>query len=251
MPLNWQRRQTLGALLDWSCNLLAEVARAMLRRLSVFRGECRLEAVERVCGGDGIEIADALDLLTSLIEKSLVVADFPRGQARYRLLESVREYAAATLDADGEAIPTRHRHTDWYLAFARNLEAGTKDSPHQLQLDAPQHVVEEFHNQRVAFEWSLTDGQRRSSALALCNALWWFWPYHTLLTEGRTWYARSLAAVPDAEPGHARTRWRRPACWRSWRKTTGWGQRWLGMRSTWRDRSSFRCSRLGACAPSR
>jgi predicted ATPase/DNA-binding transcriptional regulator YiaG len=194
------RHQTLAALLDWSYNLLTEPEQAMLRRLSVFRGGCTLEAVEQVCGGDSLAQEDALDLLTSLVEKSLVETDFPRGEARYRLLESVREYAAGKLAAGDEAVATRHRHADWYLAFARELEEGTEGSPHQPRRDAAPRTIEESDNLRTAFEWCLGDGQRPSTALDLVNSLGWFWPYHTLLTEGRSWYKRSLAATPDGDP---------------------------------------------------
>src|SRR5262249_23513005 len=111
------RQQTLQAAIDWSYNLLSEEERALLRRLSVFMGGWSLEAAEAVCAGDGIDVVDVLDLLSHLVDKSLVVVEQPEsraaqeaangetgevGQIRYRLLETIRQYARGKLMEAGE-----------------------------------------------------------------------------------------------------------------------------------------------------
>jgi predicted ATPase len=110
------RQQTLRALIDWSHDLLAEPERALLRRLAVFAGGWTLEAAEAVGAGDGIEPADVLDLLTHLVDKSLVVVEAEGG--RYTMLETVREYAQDRLDAAGDGDGARARHLAFHVALA-------------------------------------------------------------------------------------------------------------------------------------
>src|SRR5215813_14238809 len=112
------RQQTLRATLDWSYALLSEAERSLLRRLSVFAGGWTLEAAEQVCNGAGIEGRQVLDLLTSLVDKSLVAFEEREDEAggRYRLLEMVRQYAAESLQESGEVEQIRTRHRDWFLA---------------------------------------------------------------------------------------------------------------------------------------
>jgi predicted ATPase len=110
------RQQTLRALIDWSYDLLTERERAVLRRLSVFAGGWTLEGAEAVAAGGDIAEPDVLDLLSRLIEKSLVAAD-PEA-ARYRLLETVRQHALERLGSSGEEARTRSRHLAFYVALA-------------------------------------------------------------------------------------------------------------------------------------
>ncbi len=106
------RHQTLRAAMDWSYDLLSQKERIMLRRLSVFAGGLTLEAAEAVCVGESVEAADILDLLTQLADKSLVVVDTQGGEARYRLLETVRQYGLDRLLEAGETAVVRRRHRD-------------------------------------------------------------------------------------------------------------------------------------------
>ncbi len=112
------RQQTLRALIDWSDGLLSEPERALLRRLSVFAGGWTLDAAEAVCASDGIESFDVLDLLTHLVDKSLVVMDERDGETRYRMLETIRQYAREKLLESGEGERVRNRHTDFCLRLA-------------------------------------------------------------------------------------------------------------------------------------
>jgi non-specific serine/threonine protein kinase len=192
------RHQTLRALIDWSHDLLSAGEQMLLRRLSVFVGGCTLEATESAAAGDGIEPDDVLDLLEALVDKSLVVAELRPNGARYRLLETVREYAAEQLAASGEAIVLRARHRDWFLTWAEGLDNGPNQDINHAAVPL---VMEEFDNLRAAFEWSLAGEGNAALALRIASALWWFWPYEVYLSEGRSWYARALAAAGDREPG--------------------------------------------------
>jgi predicted ATPase/class 3 adenylate cyclase len=131
------RQQTLRALIDWSHDLLDEDERTLLRRLSVFAGGWTLEAAEPVCSGDGLDGADVLDLLTNLVEKSLVVHDPATG--RYRMLDTVGQYAAERLQAAGELQATRRRHVEHFIGVTESARAalGTTDRHERLRaLDA-------------------------------------------------------------------------------------------------------------------
>jgi predicted ATPase/class 3 adenylate cyclase len=116
------RQQTLGAAIDWSYHLLSETERLLLGRLSVFAGGWPLDAAEGVCAGGNVEATDILDLLTSLVDKSLVLAETQCGEARYRLLETVRQYARDRLAEAGEEADVRTRHRAWYVALAERAE---------------------------------------------------------------------------------------------------------------------------------
>ena len=115
------RQQTLRALIDWSFDLLTEHERALLRRLAVFAGGWTLEAAEAVAADGDVSKADVLGLLANLVEKSLVTLDI--GSERYRLLETVREYAQERLDDSGEGDSARTRHLAFFLAYAEQARA--------------------------------------------------------------------------------------------------------------------------------
>jgi len=109
------RHRTLRATMDWSYDLLSERERMLLRRVSVFAGGWTLESAEAVCSGDGVEPTEVLDLMTQLTDKSLVVVESRGGAARYRLLETVRQYGRARLQETGEQEDTAGRHLDFFL----------------------------------------------------------------------------------------------------------------------------------------
>jgi non-specific serine/threonine protein kinase len=112
------RQQTLRATLDWSYALLQEPERLLFNRLSVFAGGWSLDAAEAICAGDPIESAGVLTYLGRLVDQSLVAAREHKGRVRYRLLESMREYAAEKLAASGDEVVIRGRHRDWFQARA-------------------------------------------------------------------------------------------------------------------------------------
>lgn len=189
------RQQTLRTAIDWSHDLLDDAPRTLLARLSVFAGGFPLDAAERVCAGDGIEAGAVLDLIASLADKSLVVVEERAGAARYRLLESIRDYAAEKLEARGETARCRARHFDHFLALAREAEPQLigKDQLAWLErLDA------EHDNLRAALAHAAAASDDVPAALGLVTAISRFWYVRGHVAEGRAWLARILA-LPGGE----------------------------------------------------
>jgi len=190
------RHQTLRATLDWSHDLLSEQERVLFGRLSVFAGGWTLEAAEKVCSDEGIERDEVLDLLSRLVEKSLMVAE--QGDAmRYRMLEPVRQYGHERLLENGEAERVRERHAGYYLAFAEREEAeeadpGVKEARSLAWL---KRMETEHANLRAALNWSLDEdaeaGGREELGLRLAVALYWFWHARGSMIEGRRWLERA------------------------------------------------------------
>jgi predicted ATPase/DNA-binding CsgD family transcriptional regulator len=184
------RQQTLRATLDWSYDLLTEPERRMFAWLAVFVGGWSLEAAEAVCAGHGIEPAMVLELLTHLVDKSLVIAEPGADRAvRYRLLETVRQYVWERLVAHGEADAALGRHAAFYLELAEGLEPRLRGPDSKARLDL---LEREHDNLRAALRW-LVDRRDGVGAQRLGAALgrFWFWRGH--LSEGRAWLAELLA----------------------------------------------------------
>ncbi len=146
------RQQTLRALIDWSFDLLTGAEQELLCRLSVFSGGWTLEAAEAICGNDGLEERDILDLLTSHVDKSLVVYAEREGAARYRLLETMRQYAGDRLTERGSDQSAQIRHRDYYLTLAKQSFPQGKDAPRNLALLETEH-----DNIRAALSASFSD----------------------------------------------------------------------------------------------
>lgn len=182
------RQQTLKSLIDWSYDLLSEAEKALLCRLSVFSGSWTLEAVEAVCAGDPFEDWEILDLLTSLIDKSLVVVEPASGRIRYRLLETIRQYAGDRLREAGQETIWRERHLAYFLAMAEEAEAGMSGAG---QMERVSQLAAEQDNLRAALEVSLLS-TTATAALRLCGTLLSFWRMRGYYTEGREWCARAL-----------------------------------------------------------
>jgi predicted ATPase/DNA-binding CsgD family transcriptional regulator len=199
-------QQTLRATVDWSYALLAAPAQTLLRRLSVFAGGWTFEAAEAVAAGDGIQPHAVLDLLAQLVDESLVVPEEQRDSVRYRLLETIREYAAERLREAGEAERTRDRHLAYFLSLAE-AEGPRLRGPQGRA--AISRLEAEHANLREALEWSLAgDGEATSSeqrgeaghgeaALRLCGALAWFWWMRSYHDEAWRWLTRALADAPQ------------------------------------------------------
>ncbi|MCA1842513.1 MAG: LuxR C-terminal-related transcriptional regulator, partial [Actinobacteria bacterium] len=179
---------------DWSYRLLTDEEAALLRRLSVFSGGTSLEAVIDVCG-DMIG-APVLDLLTGLVAKSWVVADTALPEARYRLLESVRHYAADRLSEAAELVSTHRRHAQWFAALAERAEPRLAGSHRAAALD---ELDAEQENFRCALQWAV-DNHEAELALRLAGALAPFWRDHGHLKEGRRWLDLALASDGPASP---------------------------------------------------
>jgi predicted ATPase/DNA-binding winged helix-turn-helix (wHTH) protein len=182
------RQRTLRAMIDWSYDLLREPEKLFLQRLSVFAGGWTLAAAEEVCAGESIEHLDVLDLLTSLVDKSLVVPEQGDALMRCRLLETVRQYARDRLEDAGGNAAVRARHRDYYLALAEEADPKLRSAE---QAEWLRRLEAEHENLRAGLEWGLEETESKG-ALRLCGALQRFWWTHGHLSEGRWWCTRIL-----------------------------------------------------------
>ena len=193
------RQRTLEATVDWSCQLLSNTEQLILNRLSVFPAAWSLDAAEYVCSSGGVDAADVLDLLTELVNKSLVVVDDGPGERRYRFLETIRQFARQRLLHSGEAEESRRRHFEF---FYREFRGALPLLRHHHQLACLRRVGLEQDNLRAALDWGLAmPGDEPGVELA--GALFWFWTKRGLYEEGRLWLERAVAA---ATTGNARIR---------------------------------------------
>jgi non-specific serine/threonine protein kinase len=194
------RHQTLRAALDWSYDLLDVAERALLGRLSVFAGGWELETAEEVCAGAPFEASDVLDLLTHLVDKSLVAVEERAGRQRYRLLETVREYARERLDASGGRDDAARRHAEYFVTLAeasRSEMFGARAGEWAARLEA------EHDNVRAALAWSHEHDAEQCLRLAL--GVHQFRLLHGYVAETRRWLESALA-LGDATPAHLRAR---------------------------------------------
>ena len=193
-----RRQQTLRASVDWSYALLTEPERVLFRRLAVFLGGFDLDAAQAVAGGGDVERYQVLDQLTLLVDKSLVVADNASGRTRYRLLETVRQYALEKLAESGEADAVRARHRDYYTAMAALLDAPA-GSNYEQRLE---QAETEIDNLRAAFGWS-REHSDFELALVLASSLQPLWQAGGRLREGLAWFDAALADLDAHHPGVA------------------------------------------------
>jgi predicted ATPase/DNA-binding XRE family transcriptional regulator len=199
------RHQTLQATMDWSYDLLSPSEQTLFRRVSVFVNGWTLEAAESVCSDVSIKSEAILDLLTQLINKSLIVAQEEFGRTRYRMLETIRQYANEKLIEAGESAALRDRHLEYFLNLAEITE------PHLIrpeQIEWLPLLDADYENLRRAFEWSLSKDPAEP-ALRFCAALGWFCEIRCYWLEGLDWSTRALAKHAQGK-GHiekvARTR---------------------------------------------
>ena len=181
------RQQTLRASVDWSHALLSEDERVVLRRLAVFLGGFDLDAAQAVAGGGELQRFQVLDFLALLVDKSLVVADNSGGTTRYRLLETVRQYALDKLAESGEADAARSRHRDYYTALGALLDRPTAT-------DYERHLEQaetEIDNLRAAFAWS-REHSHIELALTLASSLQPLWLARGRTREGWAWFDTAL-----------------------------------------------------------
>jgi predicted ATPase/DNA-binding CsgD family transcriptional regulator len=182
-------QRTLRAAMDWSHDLLSEDERVTFRRLSVFAGGWTLEAAEAVCVGEGIDEGEVMDLLASLVDKSLVLVTEQRdGGVRYRMLETVRQYGREKLEGSGEAEQVRGRHAAWFLALAE--EAGPLMMGRD-QVGWLDRTWSEQHNFRTAMRFFL-DRKDADQAISLTWAFWRYWWVTGLQREARRWMEEVL-----------------------------------------------------------
>lgn len=197
------RHRTLREAIAWSHDLLSEDERALFRRLGVFAGGARLDAIETVCSGDGIDADFALDVLGSLVDKSLVVsrADATTGQMRFHLLETVREYAMEELVAAGEAETTFDRHLEWCTALAERGWHEIWGPEMRAWLDL---LDREHDNLRLGLDHAAGAGDLMLG-LRTAHSLWPMWDIRGHYREGQR-RLRTLLALTDDSPSTAKGR---------------------------------------------
>ena len=183
------RQQTLRAAIDWSHDLLERPARELFAALAVFSGGCTLAAAEAVCGAD-------LDAVSALVEQSLLRRDEAApGEPRFRMLETIREYARERLDELPAAGELRRRHAEHFLALAEQAEQ------HLTGPEAPvwlERLEREHDNLRAALAWAGADPERHELELRLAAAAQYFWRMRGHLGEGRRWLEAALARGGEA-----------------------------------------------------
>ncbi len=191
------RQQTLRALIDWSYNLLSELERKLLRSLSVFSGDASLESVAAV--QQNAKEA-AFELLASLVEKSLVHAEAIDGKTRFRLLESLREYAHEKLIAHGERNAAALAHARTYLELAERLESKWDATP---DVEWRANAEPELENWRAALRWAFASRGELNLGLRLIVALRPVW-FTLAPAEGLAWVRAGLEACGDSRPDRIR-----------------------------------------------
>jgi non-specific serine/threonine protein kinase len=192
------RQQTLRATLDWSYHLLSRDEQRLFGRLAVFAGGWTLEAAETVCAGDGIEGAEVLDILGQLVSKSLVATETsPRANVRYRLHETLRQYARGQLVTRGESDRLDRRHARYFLEFVEEAE------PHLVRREQVawlERLDRERENLRTALGWTVQH-QDADTGLRLAGSLWRYWQVRGDQREGRAWLEQILEMTdPHAAP---------------------------------------------------
>jgi predicted ATPase len=193
------RQQTLRATLAWSFELLEAGEQVLLRRRAVFAGGFGLDAAEDVCAEDPLPHSEAVAVLGRLIDKSLVHVEEGPDERRYRLLETVRQYAAERLEEAGERSAFERRHRDWYLALAESDPTPAGELPARITLLG---LDRERDNLRAALASALVADPQ--AALRLAVVLWRFWLMRGYLAEGYRWLTTALAAAPESTAVRAR-----------------------------------------------
>lgn len=192
------RHRTLRAAMDWSHDLLSAPEQVVLRRMSVFVGGCSLATAEAVCAGEGVESGHVLELLSSLVNKSLVVAQtLQRGEARYSLLETIRQYAQEKLMASAESSATHDRHLQCFLQLTEETAPKLNGEYQHLWLN---WLEGEHDNIRAALAWSLesaTEGGHIEAGLRITNTIYQFWTIRDYVEEGLAWIERLLARTDE------------------------------------------------------
>jgi len=197
------RQRTLEATVDWSYDLLTETERLLLARLSIFSGGWTLEAAEEVCVGGAITDGDVLELIARLVDKSLVMVDEVADRdRRYRLLETIRQYAHDRLVQMGAAATLSQAHFNYFLALARRAEPKILGSDQVAWLNL---LDVERDNLRAAIDAGFSDPARHRDLLTLATSLWWFWTKRGYLAEGRQHLERALE-VAQQVPGALQAR---------------------------------------------
>jgi predicted ATPase/DNA-binding CsgD family transcriptional regulator/tetratricopeptide (TPR) repeat protein len=198
------RQQSLRALVDWSFELCSAPERLVWQRAAVFVGGFDLDAAESVCGRDGVESGEVLDLLDQLVAKSIIVADTGADRARYRFLETIRQYGLERLKNSDEVAVVFRSFRDHYLNIAGVIQ---KNWASESQVAGIACLREERLNLARSLEWSFTTAGEERVGMEMVNTLRFHWAVGGFLREGRRWVGLALDANPDRIPERGTTLW--------------------------------------------
>ncbi|MGV9675532.1 ATP-binding protein [Nocardia sp. NPDC003482] len=198
-PISPERQQTLRATIVWSYELCSPAEQLVWSRASVFTGSFDLEAAEFVCGGHGVDPADVIDVIDALVDKSVLERDGTE-DARYRMLETLREFGQERLHAAADDTRVARRHRDWFDRLTARADAewiGPAQSSWVWRLRA------DHANLRAALEWSLTEPGEADIALSMAQRIVEYWTLRGANREARTRLDRALAATSPDHPARA------------------------------------------------
>lgn len=227
------RHQTLRAAIDWSYDLLSAKEQVLLRRLSVFAGGCSLDAAEAVCATANrragtktkllasqsaratlvaLKSGEVIDLISRLVDKSLVVVEVRNAEARYHLLETIRHYGWEKLEAAGEAKVIQQQHAEYFMALVEAAEPGIQSAHEKLWLD---RLEAEHDNVRAALAWGLAEPEAVEIGLRIVGPLLWLWVDRNYLAEGSRWVMAALQAEVQTRPALDLMTYPSRAVWRA------------------------------------
>ena len=195
------RQQTLRAVVDWSYDLLFEDERRLFARLSVFAGGCDLDAAEAVCADDQVPACEVLDVLSRLVDKSLVAAPDAGRDARFIQLQTLWQYGRDRLDESGEADAVCARHAAYYRQMAEEAHEGLRGATGPMWRE---RLTSDLGNLRAALDWFIARGDA-DAALSLASGMAWLWFINSDFVEGARWLSDALGAKGSRRPELAAT----------------------------------------------
>ena len=195
------RQQTLRAVVDWSYDLLFEDERRLFARLSVFAGGCDLDAAEAVCADDQVPAGEILDVLSRLVDKSLVAAPDAGRDARFTQLQTLWQYGRDRLDESGEVDAMCARHGAYYRQMAEDAHEGLRGATGPMWRE---RLTSELGNLRAALDWFIARGDA-DAALSLASGMAWLWFINSDFVEGARWLGDALGATGPRRPELAAT----------------------------------------------
>jgi predicted ATPase/DNA-binding SARP family transcriptional activator len=190
------RQQTLRAVVDWSYDLLFEDERRLFSRLATFTGGCALTAAEAVCADDQVPAGEILDVLSRLVDKSLVIVPGDEGEARFSQLQTLWQYGRDRLTESGEADTMRARHGAYYRQLAEQAHQGLRGAAGPMWRD---RLLTESGNLRAALDWYIATGDA-DGALSLASGMAWLWFINADFLEGARWLGAALGAEGPRRP---------------------------------------------------
>jgi len=192
-----QRQRTLMAAIDWSYELLTTKEQVMLQRLSILAGEASLEAAEVVCVGGEIESVEEVEIISHLVDKSLVIANrLKRGETRYRLLETIREYALKKLAESQDKENVQNKHLEYFVRFAEEGDRKIKGAEQVVWFEK---LEDEYNNLHTALKWAL-ESKNKEAGLRLSTSLVYFWFVHGHIMENVIWLEKFLDQKQNIPP---------------------------------------------------